>query len=194
VRGSFSYGLLVSAIALLAAGCQSAHVGQPLTQTLGGNDSDTQMEFWHQLETRPMTSNDEAFHGLLLYADGQDGSTSYAQRMSTLRERDMLPIGFDRPADEAVNRGTLAVAIAKLLQIRGGVLMHVSGGRVERYAVRELVYLNVYPPSSQNQTFSGAEYVGVIGKLDDYQRGNPANVPAAVLPGEMNSAAPTTQQ
>ena len=41
-----------------------------------------------------------------------------------------------------------------------------------RYATRELVYLELYPPSTPNQTFSGAEYVGIIGRIEDYQRGD----------------------
>ena len=38
---------------------------------------------------------------------------------------------------------------------------------------------------------SKGEVVGIIGRVEDYQRGNPADVPAAVLPGEMHS---TTQR
>jgi len=47
--------------------------------------------------------------------------------------------------------------------------MHIFGP-IPRYAVRELVYAGIFPPSSPQQTFSGAEFVGVIGKLDDYQQ------------------------
>jgi hypothetical protein len=46
------------------------------------------------------------------------------------------------------------------------------------------MFVGLYPPSSPNQTFSGSEFVGIIGRIEDYQRGNPADVPAAVLPGE----------
>ena len=58
-------------------------------------------------------------------------------------------------------------------------------GPTPRYAVRELMFLNVYPPSTPNQSFSGNEFVGIIGRVEDYQRGNPADAPAAVMPGEM---------
>jgi hypothetical protein len=57
----------------------------------------------------------------------------------------------------------------QILKIKGGVMMHVVGA-TPRYAVRELVYQGVYPPSSSNQYFSGAELVGVIGKLEDVTR------------------------
>src|SRR5437868_4400188 len=53
----------------LVCGCHTAKVAQPLTGKLGGNDPDSQLEFWHTLATRPVTSNEEAFHGMLLYAN-----------------------------------------------------------------------------------------------------------------------------
>ena len=58
-------------------------------------------------------------------------------------------------------------------------------GAGPRYATRELQYEGLYPPSSPNQTFSGAEFVGVIGRIEDYQRSQPpAEQPAKVLPTE----------
>ena len=183
VRVSMAPALLL----ILAAGCHSAKVAQPLTAKLGGNDADSQLEFWHTLATRPVTSNDEAFHGLLLYTDGQDPAKDYDARVRTLKSRKMLPANFDRAADQAVERGPLAVAICKALDIKGGVMLRLSGA--QRYAVRELQFLDLYPPSGPHQTFSGSEYLGIVGRMEDYQRGNPADAPAFVMPGEMGAAA-----
>jgi hypothetical protein len=58
------------AVVVLLGGCQSARVDRPLTAELGGSDEDTQLEFWHSLAQQPVTSNDDAFHGLLLFLDG----------------------------------------------------------------------------------------------------------------------------
>jgi hypothetical protein len=183
----FKSFFFVFAIAAMAAGCHTAKVAQPLTGKLAGNDPDSQLEFWHTLATRPVTSNDEAFHGLLLYADGQDPANDYAGRVRTLKSRKMLPANFDRPADQAVERGPLAVAICRALDIKGGVLLRLTGA--QRYAVRELQFMDLYPPSAPNQTFSGSEYLGIIGRLEDYQRGNPADAPATVMPGQMQGGA-----
>jgi len=134
-----------------------------------GSDADAQLSFWHELANRHLTSNDDAFHGLLLYLDGKDDSANYAQRVATLKSRGLLPNSFAEPADVAVRRGILAIAVAKVLDIHGGWAMHVFGP-TQRYATRELVYAEVFPPSSAQQTFSGSEYVGIIGKIEDYQR------------------------
>jgi hypothetical protein len=194
-------------LAMTCCGCQSsssARAGKPLSAELARNDEDAQVEFWHELTDELVTTNDHAFHGLLLYVDGKDDSADYAARVATLKSRKMLPKKFDEPATAAVRRGTLAVSIMRLLGERGGVTTTIFGP-TPRYAVRELMFINVYPPSTPNQSFSGNEFVGIIGRIEDYQRGNPDNVPATVMPGEMRDgddggdvttvppAAPTTQ-
>jgi hypothetical protein len=144
---------------------------------LYSNDMDAQLEFWHTLASHKLTSNDEAFHGMLLYLDGQDAAKTYDERVRLLKSRRMLPSDFNAPANEAVTRGTLSVPIARALQIKGGLVMHLTGPN-PRYATRELQYLGLYPPSSPNQIFSGTEFVGIVGKLDDYQHGVAAPVTA----------------
>src|SRR5437660_11795959 len=74
----------------IVVGCQSARVPAPLPATLFGNEPDAQMEFWHTLASRKLTSNDEAFHGLLLYLDGRDEAGAYADRVKLLKSRRML--------------------------------------------------------------------------------------------------------
>ena len=156
-------------------GCQTARETQPLPAALYGGDVDSQMEFWHTLASRKLATNDEAFHGVLLYLDSQDPSGNYDARVKLLKSRKLLPADFTGRADEAVKRGTLAVPIARSLEIKGGLVMSLVGP-TPRYATRELQYLGLYPLSSPNQIFSGAEFVGIIGKLDDFQHGIPAPV------------------
>lgn len=171
--------MLAICLALQTA-CSQAKLDSSLTEQYGGNEPEAQMEFWHRMAERPVTTNDEAFHALLLYLDGEDASADYAGRVGTLRERKLLPDGFDRPANEAVKRGTMAVAIARTLDIEGGVMMRLLGA-TPRYATRELQYMNLFPPSSPHQTFTGAEFLGVMGRFEDYQRANPRALKAEQL-------------
>lgn len=176
--------------AMLLGGCQTVRVSRPLTGTTGGNAAEEQMNFWHGLAGRPVVCNDEAFHGLILFFDGSDPATSYAQRVEILRRRGMLPGGFDAPADQAVTRGTLAVALIRGLKITGGWALTLLGP-TPRYATRELVYRGVYPPSSTWQTLTGNDLVGIMGKADDYQRGELQGQPAVdiAVQGEAVSGA-----
>jgi hypothetical protein len=158
---------------VLVGGCQSAHVPNPVTTQFSGSDADSQMNFWHELAERHLTSNDDAFHALLLFIDSDDKCANYAERVSALKSRGLLQASFAEPADIAIERGTLAYAVVKYLGIGGGWEMRVFGPS-PRYAVRELVYADVFPPSSPQQTFSGSEFVGVIGKIEDYQESTAA--------------------
>ncbi len=169
---------------LIGAGCQSARVDQPLTQTVAGNDADTQLRFWHELAYRPVTSNDEGFHGLLLFADGKDTAKSYDERVTLLKSRGMLPSSFTGSADAALDHGTLAVALVHILDIRGGLTLSIFKTS-PRYATRSLQYHGIYATSTPNQGVSGPEFTGIIGKAEDFQRGDSARAPAALLPSEV---------
>ena len=140
----------------------------------------SELEFWHTLETRRLTTNDDAFHGVLLYIDGDDPTTSYEARVGVLKQRGMLPTDFHGGEDEAIDRGTLAVALVKTLDLKGGLTMHLFGAS-PRYALRELCYRRIYPESGEQQLFSGAEFLGIMGRVEDYKEGDPANFPAKVL-------------
>lgn len=163
---------------MVAAGCQTAHVAQPLTATLGGSDPGQQIEFWHQLAEQPVASNDDAFHGLLLYLDGDDKSADYAARVAALNSKNLLPAGFSGAANDGIQRGTLAVVMVKALHIKGGWAMHAFGAN-PRYATRELQFLGLYPLSSPGQTFTGSEFLGIMGKFEDEQRARTPQVAAS---------------
>ena len=123
--------ILLLSGALLAPGCAApARVPDPLTRgPLGkADDANARSEFWYQLARRPAVSNDEAFHALLLYFAGPAAAPAdYAGRLAALQSRGMLPVGFDRPADEVVERGTVAVAVAEGAAIKGGVTARLLG-------------------------------------------------------------------
>jgi hypothetical protein len=168
---------------LLAGGCRTATVKQTVVSQFGGASEETQLEFWHRLNDEKVASNDDAFHAVLLYVDGQDAHADYMARVNAMKSRNLVPQDFDESANQAVQRGTLAVALVRAMQIRGGLMLHLFGPS-PRYAVRELYFQGIYPLSSPHQTFSGSELVGIIGRVEDYQRGNPAEKRAALLPAE----------
>ncbi len=182
-------GTVCAAGITVLSACHAPMTGKPLVAEYKNDDVDSQLDFWHRLGERPMTSHDDAFHGLLLYLDGNDASPDYAARVATLKSRKLLPEGFDRPAEEAIQRGTLAMVIARVVDLKGGV-MYTLLGPTPRYAVRELQNEGLYPPSTPHQTFSGSEYVGIIGKLEDYQRGNAADKPASEMPAATDEKEP----
>lgn len=175
--------LIIMLLAIAAVGCRTAQVAEPLTQSIAGSDEDTQIAFWHTLAERKLTSNDEAMHGMLLFLDQEDPAEDYQGRMDSLKSRGLLPEDFDRSANESISRGTLAVMLVNALEIEGGLMLRLLP-RSPRYATRELQYVGLYPRSSPNQTFSGPEFLGIIGRAEDYQRIHPVRRPAKLMPDE----------
>jgi hypothetical protein len=175
-------------LAVVVGGCATAHVANPLTGSLAASTPEVQGEFWYQLAKRPLASNDEAFHALLLYQDGQDPDPTYAARVHDLQARQMLPSGFAGGADDAVDRGTLAVALDHLLHIKGGLTMQLFGPS-PRYALRAAVADGIFPDSSPNQAISGGEFVGVMQRAEEFEHGNPADGPAHLLPDQVHHVA-----
>jgi hypothetical protein len=169
----------------LLLGCATTtHVPDSVLTRSSGNDDQQQLDYWHDVATKQLIGNDEAFHGLLLYIDGKDDATTYNHRVASLKSRGYLPKSFNHGASDALERGTVAVALAKHLKLRGGLTMRLTGV-TPRYATRELEYRGVYPPSSPQQIFTGAEFVGVIGKAEDFRRGDPTDLPAAAPPADV---------
>ena len=175
------FATLALTAACALTGCSTMTVSEPLTQKYGGADAEAQMEFWHALYESKLTSNDEAFHGLLLFLDGKDDCADYPARVELLKSRALLAADFDRPANQAVQRGDLAVVVMSSLNVKGGMaskLFPHSG----RYAMRELQYAGLFPPGSPWQSFTGGQFVSIIGRLEDYTRTNPTDQPAKKLP------------
>ena len=168
---------------LTLIGCQTPRT-EPAPSQLFEPGPAAQMDFWHALPDRPLTTHDEAFHGLLLLFTDTSPAT-YDERVARMKELKLLDQGFHAPPEQAVDRGTVAVAICRGLKIRGGLVMSLTGA-TPRYAVRELRVLGLLPAiSSPNQTLSGAEFVSVVGAVQDYQTGDPSRVPASVMPSEV---------
>jgi hypothetical protein len=173
---------LLLAIAGMATltGCHAAHVEKSVQAGLGDTDADAQdVEFWSRLYGSPLIGNDDALHGLILFFYNEDKCADYPARVSFLKEKGLLGKDFEAPADRAFTRGTFAVALAQGLEVRGGV-MHTLFPMSERYAVRQLAAEQLFPESSPNQTVSGTDFVGIVGRAEDYQRtqAKPAPAPA----------------
>jgi len=176
-------------LAFMLAGCHTTLVNQSVVDRVDGNDPENQLEFWHSLAAQDLTSNDDAFHGLRLYFEGKDDAIDYTARVQALKALGMLPADFNRPAHQALDRGTLAFALTKRLDFKGGLSMRLLGV-TPRWAIKELEFRGLLPPSSPNQALTGGEFFGIIGKVQDYLTSDPADYPPDVLPGEIHRTNP----
>ncbi len=87
---------------------------------------EAELDFWDELATRRVVTNDDALHGLLLLA-GEDGGADYAARLDAARGRGWLSESASPPKNESAAVGMIAVAVCDILDIEGGVTMRVLG-------------------------------------------------------------------
>lgn len=162
------FALLLCLLALVLTGCRSAEVTTSLTRQYAGNDMDSQMNFWHSLNDKKLISHDEAFHGVLLFYCEADNARNYADRVNRLKKAGFLSKKFDGLENQAITRGQLASILAKLLKVKGGVMMQLFGP-IPRYALKEMVALRIFPQSSTQQVLNGAQLLEIMGKAEDHQ-------------------------
>jgi len=149
-------------------GCARSMITGGLDTAYDPQDITRDVAFWHRLPERSAITNDEGLHGLLGFVYGEDPAKTYAERVKLAVEKDLLPEGFNEPLNATMTRGTLAYALAKYLDVKGGVMMSLTGGSA-RYATRELTYMGLLPEDSTvNQSISGLDFVGVISKVQDF--------------------------
>lgn len=139
-------------------------------------------EFWYALARSGAVNNDTATRALLAHESDPSADLPYAARIDYLKSKGLWPKSFSAGPNERLRRGDLAVALCKLLDVEKGLTTSIVGWN-PRTATRALVFHGIYPESTENQGLAGTEFVGIMGALDDRQRGNPADLPAEQIPG-----------
>lgn len=170
--------MFATALVALLSGCARTTLVDSAADKFPGDDAE--LQFWQQLETQPVVTNNDALHGLTLLADGQDPTQDYEQRVAAARTRGWLGASDAPPANESARMGTIAVAICEILDIKGGVTMHVFGP-IPRYCTRELVFLRYIPPRTEFQAVSGLEFIDLISRVEEQM---PRSEPLLPLPAE----------
>jgi hypothetical protein len=159
--------LTLAFLATLLAGCARTVVENPENTNYPADDVSAQLDFWHNLPGRTAVTNDEGFHGVILFFEGSDTLGSYEARVERLKELGWLNDGFDEEPNLALQRGTLARILVRALDIDGGVMMFVTN-KHPRYANKELQFLGIMPYGDEYMVLDGLDYVGVISRAQDF--------------------------
>ncbi len=129
-------------------------------------------EFLHEhLPKQPAVTVAEAYRGMVMLADGEDRFASFEERESSLMSRKIAGPAWKLQRDQAIDRGSVAYMVTRILKIRGGVDLVVFGGiglGDRRYALHELIYMGMIPNSPTYRYMTGSELVDLIAKADEY--------------------------
>ncbi|MBI1371788.1 MAG: hypothetical protein GC159_03380 [Phycisphaera sp.] len=177
-RNLATFVLAAVAVALtltLSAGCQRSMAKSSVVDTYP--DAAGELDYWDKVATRRAVTNNDALHGLLLTADNASPAT-WEERLAAARDHGWIGANDTLDANATATMGTVAVAACDILHIKGGLTMRVFGPS-PRYCVKELVYLEMIPSRSDNQSLSGLEFIDVISRIEDRR-----NVAAAAPAGQ----------
>jgi hypothetical protein len=181
-------GFLVAVLALAACGC---------TQTLRSEQADRGDRvdvdaFLHEhLQQQPMVTVAEACRAMVLLADGEDRFTSFPEREASLVSRGILRPEWKLERDACIDKGSVAYMTCRILKIRGGInynLLGRLGVGDRRYAVRELVYMELMPSASVHRYMTGGELVDLCLKADRYMASHGHYPEESTEPAELLAA------
>lgn len=181
--------LLVALLSMATAGCQPYLM--PSSAVDAYPKADQELDFLAEVEKMNAVTNNDAVHAFLLLQDGADAQPDYAARRAEAIRRGWMDRGASTNANEAARIGWMATAGCVVMQIKGGVSMHLFGP-VPRYAVRELIFMEILPLRTENQVLSGSEFVDYLNRLDRISgRGRRASAASPLgAPAGENAASP----
>ncbi|GDY05388.1 hypothetical protein LBMAG51_01750 [Phycisphaerae bacterium] len=177
------------ALVYAIAGCERATTTTSSVEKF--ESSNSEIEFFEDLERNQVVSNNDALHSFFLLADKEDGWTTYDERVAEAKRRKWLSSSFDEPANESAEVGWVASASCRITKIRGGLSMQVIGP-IPRYAVRELTHMQILIGKKEKQSFSGLEFVDYLTRLSRMTNFISGSV-LEKLPAQATSQEPTAK-
>lgn len=154
-------------VAVCGTGCQRQMSDTSVTDRFPR--AEQELDHHEALESTTVTTNNDMLHGFLVFAVGEDPWTTYSQRVLDARARGWVPSDWREPANESATVGRMASIAAHIVEVRGG-LSFMLLGPTPRYALRELVYQDILPARTENQSLSGLEFSDFLNRLSRMSR------------------------
>lgn len=156
--------LLVGLGGCAPAGVRGVRAFEDLPPAEGEVASDA--EFFFELSEKQYCSTDDAYRGMLYLIDGTDTSKDFEERTARLVMHGVAKKSWKHKANAVATKGELAYMLVRALEIRGGLMYNITNG-CERYALRELIHKGIIRSGTVQGKVTGAEYVGILGRVDD---------------------------
>lgn len=125
--------------------------------------------FLYELSEKKHCTLDDAYRGMLYFIDGTDTADDFEQRAARLAMHEVIDKRWTHNPNSPATKGRIGYMLARAIGIKGGVMYNITGAS-PRYALRELAYRGIIVGTSENAHISGAEYVGILGRADDYRQ------------------------
>lgn len=136
--------------------------------------------FLRALVDKPSTSFGDGVYMLVHFMGKGQEYPAFEEGKRFLEEKGVLKGALrQKPAEGALQRGELAEMAITALDVRGGVAMRIanaagrngrlSQGVYRRYALKEMVFLQLMVNGDSHADVSGQELISVISRMETYQ-------------------------
>ena len=129
--------------------------------------SEAELDYWDDVATRRVITNNDALYGLLLVAGETDPGSDFPARLELAQARGWIDAGAQPPPNASATVGMISMAVCEILDIRGGLTLSLAG-YTPRYCTRELVFMEILPPRTEFQSITGLEFIDLISRMEDY--------------------------
>jgi hypothetical protein len=158
---------LAGCAGLIGAGCDRQLAQTSVTDRFPRPEQE--LDHAETLESTAVVTNNDMLHGFIVFTGAEDPWTTYAQRVLDARSRGWVPEDWREPANESATVGRMASIASHIVEIRGGLSFMILGP-TPRYALRELIYQDILPARTENQSLSGLEFTDFLNRLSRMSR------------------------
>lgn len=128
--------------------------------------TEDELDFLDHVATLPVATNNDVLHGLFLLEQSDLVGQHYDRYLFEARRRGWIAEEAFPSPNESARIGMIAMAACDLLNIKGGMSMRLFGP-FPRACTRELVYLEMIPLRTENQSLSGLEFIDLLSRIED---------------------------
>lgn len=130
------------------------------------------------IANQPYVTAEPGYRATYVLWKGEPFEGEYAELAAQLRAARIIG-DWDLPPDALLDRGAVGFILARALQVKSGLNWQLTG--LGRYAWRELYYLGIVETISEYGYVPGGQFVGMLGRSEDYRRRAARPVPAVDL-------------
>ena len=169
---------LVAALVVLALACAAARAENA--------------EFFRQIrEKEDPTTLLDGYRVALALIEQPYAKVGFEEARSKLIESGVIRERWKPDPQKKLTRGKVAYMLVKILKIKGGLTMRLFGPS-ERYALKELEFMELMDGGMTWRSVSGRELVAVLARADEYMQEQKAkNAKVNVRSVETPDGAPT---
>jgi hypothetical protein len=139
-----------------------------LLAALSGGRATADAAFIRDMMEKKEATLADGCRAVYYFSGGDENEQDIDKIVAYLLKMKYIKKSYPNKLDRRFRRGQFAYMLCRVLDIKGGLTMRIIG-TTERYALRELIYMDMMPRVNQAKYVSGIEILGVLSRAERYR-------------------------